>query len=235
MLQEEWDGATVAGITAIFSTIWDIRAMCRRGVPLRGHCGLVELIWISVRCPWLARSCPTKSKQQRRSDRVREPAAAPHHTIYRSDGASRGQGRSAESSAGWGAAVWNAGEDGRGNGPPWATARGFLGTGVSNNVAEYEGLRVCMQRALRVRDPQVVFEVDSMLLAKHMAHYQPWACRSENLLGAHADCTSLGAHLSEAGFSWQVRHVYREFNQTADSLANRSIDERHSNGFSANW
>ena len=64
-----------------------------------------------------------------------------------------------------------------------------------------------MQRALRVRDAQVLFEVDSMLLARHMAHYQPWACRSENLLGAHFECMSLGTHLSDAGISWDVRHA----------------------------
>ena len=35
--------------------------------------------------------------------------------------------------------------------------------------------------------------------------------------------------------SWDIRHIYREFNQTADTLSNQAIDERDSNGFSAFW
>ena len=235
MLQDDLDGATIAGISAIFSTIWDIRAMCRRGVSYGDHEGLVDLIWTSVQCPWVARSCPTKSKKQRRSQRVREPAAAPHHVIYRSDGASRGQGGLEQSVAGWGAAVWRATEDGRGNGPPLAFARGLLGNDVSNNVAEYEGLRSCMRRALRIKDPMVVFEVDSMLLARHLAHHRPWACRSENLLQINIDCVRIGKDLSNSGVLWEIRHIYREFNQTADSLSNQAIDEQATNGPSAYW
>ena len=59
--------------------------------------------------------------------------------------------------AGWGAAYW----------PPsgilLGTARGFLGTAVSNNVAEYCGLKEGMLHALDIASPSdtVVFEVDS--------------------------------------------------------------------------
>ena len=235
MLQEDWDGATVAGIIAVFSIVWDIRSMCRRGVSYGDHDGLVDLVWTCVQCPWLARCCPTRTKRQRRGQRVREPDVMPCVVIYRSDGASRGQGRAHETIAGWGAAVWSATESGRGSGPPFAVARGFLGNNVSNNVAEYEGLRACMRRALRIRDLQVAFEVDSMLLARQMAHHRPWACRSENLLAIHVDCVGLGERLSELGVSWRVRHIYREFNQTADTLSNQAIDEQDTNGHSANW
>ena len=234
MLQEDWDGASVASAVAFFAAIWDVRAMCRRGVRYANQAALTELVMTSLRCPWLVRCCPTKSKRERRADRVREPNPVPHAVIYRSDGASRGQGRLHDREAGWGSAVWSATLDGRGVGPPAAVCRGYLGD-ASNNVAEYSGLRECMDRAVRILDRTVVFEVDSMLLAMQMARRRPWACRSESLIGFHEVCIRLGEQLSRNNVDWLVRHVYREFNQTADALSNQAIDEQDSNGASAAW
>ena len=137
--------------------------------------------------------------------------------------------------AGWGAAVWPASATGLGSGPPAAEARGFLGPGVTNNVAEYRGLLECMMRAMRRDDQLVLFEVDSMLLAMQMAQHRPWACRSESLIDLHVGCVEAGTELTRSDKAWRVRHVYREFNQVADSLANASIDEWDTNGVSANW
>ena len=235
MMQVDLDGASVAGVVAIFHAVWDIRAMCRRGISYEGHAQLVELIWKSLLCPWLMRCSPTKCRQQRRAERVREPNPVPDTVMYRSDGASRGQGGSEDSVAGWGAAVWRAAPHGQGTGAPLAEARGFLGRNVSNNVAEYHGLLQCMRRAARADDRCVMFEVDSMLLAMQLARYRPWACRSENLLDLHRECVRLGERMAETGVAWNIRHVYREFNQVADSLANRAIDERGTNGYSQAW
>ena len=63
--------------------------------------------------------------------------------------------------AGWGAAVWSADDRGFGAGVACATARGFLGNEYSNNQAEYFALFGCLSRALRLQDPNVIFEVDS--------------------------------------------------------------------------
>ena len=167
------DGAEVAGIVAFFSAGRNVRALCRRGVALTDAGALTELVLTSLRCPWLTRSCATKMKRQRREDRLREPEAAPHVVVYRSDGASRGQGSDGESVAGWGAAVWAATEAGHGIGPAIATARDFLGVSVSNNVAEYAAILECFRRALRCRDPRVLFEVDSMLMARQLAKFRP--------------------------------------------------------------
>ena len=92
-----------------------------------------------------------------------------------------------------------------------------------------------MDRAVRILDRTVVFEVDSMLLAMQMARHRPWACRSESLIGFHEVCIRLGEQLSRNNVDWLVRHVYREFNQTADALSNQAIDEQDSNGASAAW
>ena len=235
MLQEPLEGSVVAGIVAFYVAIWDVRSMCRRGVRYETFAELRSLVLTSLQCPWLVRCCPTRSRQDRRADRVAPPAPVPNTTIYRSDGACRGQGAGGDAHAGWGAAVWSATPTGLGEGVAFATARGYLGTGSSNNEAEYCGVLECLERALRVQDPRVVFEVDSMLVARQLAKHQPWACRSTNLIPLHRRCVIICQSLSQHGVVWDVRHIYREFNQTADTLSNQGIDEQATNGYSQLW
>ena len=70
MLQSDWDGAAVAAVLAFFRAVWDVRGVCRRGLGFSDCEELRELILTSVRCPWLTQSCLTKSKKERRADRV---------------------------------------------------------------------------------------------------------------------------------------------------------------------
>ena len=112
-----------------------------------------------------------------------------------------------------------------------ATARGFLGNDYSNNQAEYFALLQCLSRALRLQDPYVIFEVDSLLLAKQLARHLPWACRSENLIALHQQCVHVCDSLPALHISWDIRHIFREFNQTADTLSNQAINKRYSNVF----
>ena len=166
MLQERWEGSVVSGIVAFFVAIWNVRSMCRRGVRFLSFIELRDLVLVSLQCPWLVRCCPTRSNKQRRQDRILPPLPTPAVTIHRSDGACRGQGTDAETHAGWSAAAWSADDRGLGAGVAFATARGFLGNDYSNNQAEYFALFQCLSRALRLQDPHVIFEVDSLLLAK---------------------------------------------------------------------
>ena len=92
-----------------------------------------------------------------------------------------------------------------------------------------------MERAARRRHPQVIFEVDSMLLARQMARYMPLACKSESLVPYHRRCVELAEDIERVGNTWDIRHMYREFNQVADALSNQAIDEQHSNGPSPEW
>ena len=154
-----------------FFAIWTVRSMHQRGVHFHSFLELRDLVLVSLQCPWLVRCCPTRSHKQRRQDRVCPPLPTPGVTIYRSDGACRGQGTIAETLAGWGAAVWSADARGLGAGIPFATARGFLGNDYSNNQAEY--FAQCLIRALRLQDPHVIFEVDSLILAKQLARHLP--------------------------------------------------------------
>ena len=87
--------------------------------------------------------------------------------------------------AGMGSAFWAPGK--RGKGPPTERAREYLGKGVSNNVAEYKGLVESMTRATRrLHEKEVVFEVDSMLLANHVGH--TWTCRHPTLALLYEKC-----------------------------------------------
>ena len=156
------------------------------------------------------------------------PTPAPGAALYRSDGACRGQGGWGDHVAGGGAAVWAPTVAGRGDGEPMATVRGALGH-ATNNVAEYHGLLACMAPAQRTRDPSAVFEVDSLLVARQMAHSHPWTCCSAALVDLHKQCVRVGEFLTQRDINWNVRHIYREYNQVADSLANQAIDEPDTN------
>ena len=181
MLQERWESSVVASIVAFFFSIWNVRSMYRRVVRFLSFTELKDLVLVSLQCPWLVRCCSTRSNKQRRQDRILPPLPTPGVTIYRSEGACRGQGTTAETLAGWCAAVWSADARGLGAGVAFAIERGFLGNDYSNNQAEYFALLQCLFRALRLQDPHVIFEVDSLLLAKQLARHLPWACRSEGL------------------------------------------------------
>ena len=56
----------------------------------------------------------------------------------------------------------------------FAIASGFLGNDYSNNQAEDFALLQCLFRALRLQDTHVIFEVDSLILAKQLARHLPW-------------------------------------------------------------
>ena len=146
---------------------------------------------VSFQCPRLVRCCPTRSHKQRRQDRVCPPLPTPGVTTYRSDGACRGQGTIAQTLAGWGAAVWSADARGLGAGFAFATARCFLGNDFSNNQAAYFALPQCLFRALRLQDPHVIFEVDSLILAKPACTSSPLGlsfCKSHCLPSTMCKC-----------------------------------------------
>ena len=110
----------------------------------------------------------------------------------------------------------------RSAGPPTASAHGHLGS-ASNNVAEYRGLRACMRRAVREPDRDLVFRVDSLLVAHQQMFV--WACRAKDIVAIYHECMELGEALTQQGKQWRIDHVYREYNATADKLANEGVDD----------
>ncbi len=235
MMQHEVDGGSVAATIAVFASVWRVRVSCFALEIAPSVDALYELIIKCLDCPWLVRCAPSTDRKQRRQAQIRAPLPAHSATIYRSDGASRGQGQAGESQGGWGAAVWLPTPEGLGEGPPHGTARGYLGAGATNNAAEYTGLLACMRRAARLQDTVVVFQVDSLLASRQMARYDAWACRCEDLVPLRDRCRALGHELTGAGTRWEVVHIYREYNQCADQLANQGVEDRLPMVPSANW
>ena len=221
MLQERMDGGTLAGIVAFYAAIWTTRRTCRKLGRTISVGELADIVGDCMQCPWLVHCMNTTTQKERRTARLKPPPA-PKDTcaVYRSDGASRQNGWGNMSVAGAGAAYWAPGS--RGLGAPLEKARRYLGRGASNNIAEYSGLLECMKRAARKGDEEVVFEVDSMLLARQIGH--EWACRSPTLVPYYTECLEMGEILEAAGISWTIRHIYREYNQAADTLSNEAID-----------
>ena len=217
--QHHADGAARAYMVAAFASIWAARfkhAASPEPVPPDV---LASLIQKSLQCPWVENFLPTTTHKDRRAARVLPPPPVPGAYIFRSDGASR---KSQHRAAGWGAAYWSP------DGILLGTARGYLGTAVSNNVAEYCGLKEGMLRALDIASPRttVCFEVDSSLVARQMQVFGigKFACRSPDLRQWFLDCVRLGWRLEDNQVTWLIRHIYREFNQVADALANEAID-----------
>ena len=61
LLQERWEGNVVARIVAFYAAIWNVRPKCRRGVRFHSFAELRDLVLMGLQCPWLVRSCPTRS------------------------------------------------------------------------------------------------------------------------------------------------------------------------------
>ena len=231
MLEHQVDGAQFSLMLAFDCVIWTVRSQRLRHPAMPRCSDLAHLLWSLIECPWLVSMFGDTTRKERRRDRVREPKPIGSAALYQSDGASRAE--AAARRASYGAAYWPPGRHAAGE-PAAGTFRMYIGD-ASNNVAEYHGLRAAMQRAVRRPDREVVFQVDSDLVAKQMARVNAYVCRADGLMPLHHDCNQLGKALEERGVSWEVRHVYREYNQIADELANLAIDDPLGNGAARDW
>ena len=212
-------GDTVQLMLATVTAMWALRGLARKGFDVKAGEGVREHIRRFVTCPWLLGSEQrTLDKRERRSQRLQPPPPTPHDAVvYRSDGASRRQGIGGVGKAGWGSAVWETP-----NRPaPTACVYGHLGV-ASNNVAEYVGLKTSMERAVRKAHRTIVFQVDSILVERHQSF--AWSCKSKELRPHYDACITLGKTLTRQGKRWSIEHIYREFNATADALANSGVD-----------
>ena len=185
---------------------------------------LSDLVLTAIECPWLDFCLPTQQRKERRKERARvpPPVIPLDHATYRSDGACCATDRR----GGWGAAYWAPG--GQGRGASDENAYGHLGSSSTNNIAEYEGFRRALRRAVEAAAEPCVFEVDSQNVARQINGVN--ACRDKTLTPVYDDCLRLLGILARREQPWVVRHIYREWNAVADSLATRGTEPTLSTG-----
>jgi ribonuclease HI len=96
----------------------------------------------------------------------------------------------------------------------------YLGR-ATNNVAEYEGLLMGLEEALRLGGKRLRVESDSELLVRQLNGV--YRVKDEKLSRLYQKAQALLRQLD----SYRIIHVRREKNRVADRLANQAIDEAH--------
>jgi len=98
-------------------------------------------------------------------------------------------------------------------------AQGGLYLGITtNNQAEYQGVRIGLERALELGAKHVHFRLDSMLVVNQMKGY--YKVKNRELWPVHERIRELMKHFKHVTFN----HVQREFNQLADGMVNKTLD-----------
>ena len=220
-MDEEKDEGAIRWIAAFFAAVWEVRhTLLRTRVrPPVAQCA--HTIFIATIRPWLAGHCSSLERRERRRARARPPLAVRHAYLYRSDGACRTV--NSQRRAGWGVAMWapdNSSQD-----TPTLTCCGAVPAELcqTNNVAEFFGVLTAFRRAQRVQHTAVVFQVDSMLIARFIQG--TWGCHSRHLRPLFELCRHIGRSLTDRGIQWHIEHIYREYNTVADALAERGMVE----------
>ena len=101
-----------------------------------------------------------------------------------------------------------------------ATISQFLGS-ATNNVAEYTGLILALEKAAEMGIKQVDIYMDSELVVKQMKGQ--YRVKNEKLLPLFVKARTLTTKFS----SFNINHVRREQNKIADRLANEAMDNAH--------
>jgi ribonuclease HI len=90
----------------------------------------------------------------------------------------------------------------------------FAGHCVTNNVAEYAGLIMGLNEALKRGTTELLVRGDSQLVIRQMQG--KYKVNSPNLTPLHQCATTLASKFAKIEFE----HVYRDKNQRADALSN---------------
>ena len=128
------------------------------------------------------------------------------------DGASRGN----PGEAGCGAVIYDP------QGESVRELSRYLGR-ATNNVAEYAGLLMGLEEALKLGVKRLRVESDSELLVRQLNGI--YRVKEPRLIELNRRARELLRRFE----SYRIIHVRREENRTADRLANQGIDEHHRN------
>ena len=91
---------------------------------------------------------------------------------------------------------------------------------TTNNQAEYHGVRLGLERALALGLRRIDFRVDSMLVVNQMNGV--FTVKNRELWPIHERIRQLVKEFELVRFS----HVKREFNQLADGMVNKTLDQQ---------
>ncbi len=94
----------------------------------------------------------------------------------------------------------------------------YLGI-TTNNQAEYQGVRIGLEKALELKYKRVDFKIDSMLVVNQMKGF--YKIKNRELWPIHERIRELMKKFDKVTFN----HVAREFNQLADGMVNKTLDE----------
>jgi ribonuclease HI/ADP-ribose pyrophosphatase YjhB (NUDIX family) len=98
----------------------------------------------------------------------------------------------------------------------------YLGI-TTNNQAEYHGVRLGLEKALELGYTHIDFRIDSMLVVNQMNGL--YKIKNRELWPIHERIRSMLTRFDKVSFT----HVKREFNQLADGMVNKTLDE-HAQG-----
>lgn len=93
----------------------------------------------------------------------------------------------------------------------------YLGI-TTNNQAEYQAVRIGLEKARELGIKRVEFKIDSMLVVNQMKGF--YKIKNRELWPIHERIRELMKSFEYVGFN----HVAREFNQLADSMVNKALD-----------
>jgi ribonuclease HI len=95
----------------------------------------------------------------------------------------------------------------------------YLGI-TTNNQAEYQAVKLALQKALEMGGKRLSCRMDSQLVVNQLnGIYQ---IRNRDLWPIHANIKELAKHFEKVTFT----HVRREFNKDADAMVNKILDQQ---------
>lgn len=109
------------------------------------------------------------------------------------------------------------------NNAPLAQGGQYLGV-TTNSLAEYHGVRLGLEAALRLQPRSIVFKVDSLLVVNQLNGL--YSIKNKELWPVHERIKSLIERFDRVSFV----HVKREFNTLADGIVNKILDEHGKDG-----
>lgn len=105
------------------------------------------------------------------------------------------------------------------NGVMLAKGGEYLGI-TTNNQAEYQGVKIALEKAVKISGENILFRADSLLVINQLKGI--YKVKNKELWPIHKSIKSLLKNFKEVRFE----HVPREQNQIADGLVNKVLDER---------